>query len=139
MSSPGTPAPATPLTVVDSSGWIEFFTDGPQANDFAPAIEAPPQLIVPSLSLLEVFKWVLREHGESAAIQATALMQRGQVVELNTQLALEAAQLGLAHHLPMADSVILATARRHKARLLTLDSDFAELRDVVWIPKKTKG
>ena len=139
MSSPVRAAHATLLTVVDSSGWIEFFTDGPQANDFAPAIEAPSQLIVPSLSLLEVFKWVLREHGESAAIQATALMQRGHVVELSAQLALEAAQLGLAHHLPMADSVILTTARRHKARLLTLDSDFAELSDVVWIPKKAKG
>ena len=138
MSSPVSPAPATLLTVVDSSGWIEFFTDGPQANAFAPAIEASSQLIVPSLSLLEVFKWVLREHGESAAIQATALMQRGHVVELSAQLVLEAAQLGLAHHLPMADSVILATARRHKARLLTLDSDFANLSDVVWIPKKAK-
>ena len=139
MSSPRAPAPATPLTVVDSSGWIEFFTDGPQANDFAPSIEAPSLLIVPSLSLLEVFKWVLREHGESAAIQATALMQRGHVVELSAQLALEAAQLGLAHHLPMAGSVILATARQHKARLLTMDSDFAELSDVVWIAKKAKG
>ena len=134
-----TPSPTSPLTVVDSSGWIEFFTDGPQADDFAPAIEASSQLIVPSLSLLEVFQWVLREHGESAAIQATALMQRGQVVELSAQLALEAAQLGLAHHLPMADSVILATARRHKARLLTLDSDFADLSDVVWIRKQTNG
>jgi predicted nucleic acid-binding protein len=66
-------------------------------------------------------------------------MQRGHVVELSAQLALEAAQLGLAHHLPMADSVILATARQHNARLLTLDSDFAELSGVVWIPKKTKG
>ena len=137
MSSPVTPA--TPLTVVDSSGWIEFFTDGPQANDFGPAIDAPAKLIVPSLSLLEVFQWVLREHGESAAIQATALMQRGHVVELSAQLALEAAQLGLAHHLPMADSVILATARQHKARLLTMDSDFAELSDGVWIAKKAKG
>ena len=134
-----TPSPASPLTVVDSSGWIEFFTDGPQADDFAPAIEASSQLIVPSLSLLEVFQWVLREHGESAAIQATALMQRGQVVELSAQLALEAAQLGLAHHLPMADSVILATARRHKARLLTLDSDFADISDVMWIRKQTNG
>ena len=125
--------------MVDSSGWIEFFTDGLQANDFAPAIEASTLLIVPSLSLLEVFQWVLKEHGESAAIQATALMQRGHVVELSAQLALEAAQLGLAHHLPMADSVILATARQHKARLLTMDSDFAELSDVVWIPKKAKG
>ena len=139
MSSPGSPAPATPPTVVDSSGWIEFFTDGPQANDFGPAIDAPSKLIVPSLSLLEVFQWVLREHGESAAIQATALMQRGHVVELSAQLALEAAQLGLAHHLPMAGSVILATARQHKARLLTMDSDFAELSDVVWIAKKAKG
>ena len=134
-----TPSPTSPLTVVDSSGWIEFFTDGPQADDFAPAIEASSQLIVPSLSLLEVFQWVLREHGESAAIQATALMQRGQVAELSAQLALEAAQLGLAHRLPMADSVILATARRHKARLLTLDSDFADLSDVVWIRKQTNG
>jgi predicted nucleic acid-binding protein len=122
--------------VVDSSGWIEFFTGGPSAEAFASAIEAVEELLVPSLSLLEVFRWVLRQHGEGPALQAVALMQRGRVVDLGADLALRAAQLGLEHRLPLADSVILATARAHGARLLTMDSDFQGLMDVVLVPRQ---
>lgn len=91
--------------------------------------------MVPALSLFEVFKWVLREHGEGAALQATALMQRPEVVGLSTEIALHAAQLSLDLRLPMADSVMLATARAFDALLITQDADFRGLAGVHWLPK----
>jgi predicted nucleic acid-binding protein len=119
--------------VVDSSGWIEVFTDGPQADHFLALMAEEAALVVPAISIFEVFKWVLREHGEAQAIQAAAAMQRGQVVELDSRLALAAAQLSHAQQLPMADSIILATARDRRARLHTMDSDFRGIADVEWI------
>ena len=97
--------------VVDSSGWIEVFTDGPKSDRFLAVLEQDDLLVVPAICLLEVFKWVLREHSEAQAIQAVAVMQRGKVVDLNSQLAIAAAQLSHTLRLPMADSIILATAR----------------------------
>ena len=125
--------------VVDSSGWIEVFTDGPQAEHFLALMAEESALVVPAISIFEVFKWVLREHGEAQAIQAAAAMQRGQVVELDSRLALAAAQLSHALQLPMADSIILATARDRQARLHTMDSDFRDLADVQWIPGSGAG
>jgi predicted nucleic acid-binding protein len=119
--------------VVDSSGWIEVFTDGPQADHFLALMAEEAALVVPAISIFEVFKWVLREHGEAQAIQAAAAMQRGQVVELDSRLALAAAQLSHAQQLPMADSIILATARDRRARLHTMDSDFRGIAEVEWI------
>jgi predicted nucleic acid-binding protein len=119
--------------VVDSSGWIEVFTDGPQADHFLALMAEESALVVPAITIFEVFKWVLREHGEAQAIQAAAAMQRGQVVELDSRLALAAAQLSHAQQLPMADSIILATARDRRARLHTMDSDFRGMADVEWI------
>jgi predicted nucleic acid-binding protein len=119
--------------VVDSSGWIEVFTDGPQADHFLALMAEEAALVVPAISIFEVFKWVLREHGEAQAIQAAAAMQRGQVVDLDSRLALAAAQLSHALQLPMADSIILATARDRQARLHTMDSDFRGMADVEWI------
>ena len=119
--------------VVDSSGWIEVFTDGRQAEHFLALMADEPSLVVPAISIFEVFKWVLREHGEAQAIQAAAVMQRGQVVDLDSRLALAAAQLSHSLQLPMADSIILATARDHQARLHTMDSDFRGISDVEWI------
>ena len=116
--------------VVDSSGWIELFTNGPLADQFMAVLDAEAALVVPAISILEVFKWVLREHSEAQAIQAAAVMQRGLVVDLDSRLAIAAAQLSHAMRLPMADSVILATARSHQARLYTMDSDFQGLNDV---------
>jgi predicted nucleic acid-binding protein len=116
--------------VVDSSGWIELFTNGPLADRFLALLEVEENLVVPAISILEVFKWVMREHSEAQAIQAAAVMQRGLVVDLDSRLAIAAAQLSHALRLPMADSIILATARAHQARLYTLDADFKDLHDV---------
>jgi len=116
--------------VVKSSGWIELFTNGSLADRFLALLDVEDNLVVPAISILEVFKWVLREHSEAQAIQAAAVMQRGLVVDLDSRLAIAAAQLSHALRLPMADSIILATARAHQARLYTLDADFKDLHDV---------
>jgi len=116
--------------VVDSSGWIEVFTNGPLTDRFLAVIETEASLVVPAISILEVFKWVLREHSEAQVIQAAAVMQRGMVVDLDSRLAIAAAQLSHTLRLPMADSIILATARAHQARLYAMDADFKDLHDV---------
>lgn len=121
--------------VVDSSGWLEYLAETPNADIFAQAIEDPEHLIVPALSVLEVFKWVLRERGEDAALQAAALMQQGHVVELDVALAVRAAKLGIEHKLPLADSVIFATAQAFGAVLWTQDADFPDLPEVNFTPK----
>lgn len=118
------------MNVVDSSGWLEYLADGPNASFFAPAIERSADLLVPTLSIFEVFKRVLGQRDESQALQSIALMHQGQVVELTASLALDAARLSRSARLPMADSIMLATARAHGATLWTQDSDFAGLPDV---------
>lgn len=124
------------MNVVDSSGWLEYFADGSNADFFAPAIERPTSLLVPSISLLEVFKRVLQQRDESAALQAVALMQQGQVVDLDGAIALTAARLGTDFGLPLADSVILATARHFNATVWTQDADFDGLSDVRFTKKR---
>lgn len=124
------------MNVVDSSAWLEYLADGPNAGRFATAIEDVEHLVVPSISLLEVFKRVLQQRDETTALQAAAMMQQGQVVDLDTGLALDAAKLGVDLKLPLADSIILATARRHQAELWTQDSDFKGLTGVHYFAKK---
>lgn len=125
------------MKVVDSSGWLEYFADGKNAEVFAEAIENTGELVVPSISLFEVFKRILQQSGEDAALQAIAIMSQGQVVELDMSLALSAAKLSLLHKLPMADSIILATAYEHHAALLTQDNDFEGLDGVQYFRKPT--
>ncbi|MGV3628925.1 MAG: type II toxin-antitoxin system VapC family toxin [Betaproteobacteria bacterium] len=125
------------MNVVDSSGWLEYLADGANAGFFAPALEAARDLIVPSISVYEVFKRVLQQRGENAALQAAALMQQGRVVELTVPLALAAAQLSVEKSLPMADSIMLATARAFNATLWTQDSDFATMDGVKYVAKKS--
>lgn len=127
------------MNVVDSSGWLEYFADGPNAGFFAPAIEATRELLVPTLSLCEVFKRVLQQRGEGEALQAVALMQQGQIVELTSALALAAAKAGIEHRLPMADSIVLATAQAHGAILWTQDADFERIAGVKYVAKKPVG
>ncbi len=123
------------LNVVDSSGWLEYFADGPNADFFAPPLEKPDLLIVPSISLLEVFKRILHQRGENEALQAMALMMEGRVVDLDADLALRAAMIGLSEKLPLADSVMLATAQKFGALLWTQDGDFENLAGVRFIKK----
>lgn len=123
------------MNVVDSSGWLEYFADGPNASFFATAIERTDALVVPSISLHEVFQRVLSQRGEHAALRVIVQMQQGHVVELDAALAIEAARLSHDLKLPMADSVILQTARRHGAQLWTQDADLEGLEGVRYVAK----
>lgn len=124
------------MNVVDSSGWLEYLADGPNADFFAQAIEAVTDLAVPTLSLYEVFKRVLQQRGEGDALQAVAIMIQGNVIDLNVDLALSAAKVSMELKLPMADSVMLATAQAHGATLWTQDADFEEIAGVQYIAKR---
>ena len=120
--------------VVDSSAWLEYLADGPNATYFAPAIEETAQLIVPVICLYEVYKRVYQRRDEGDALRCIALMQQGTVVDLDSALSLEAAAISLTHRLPTADSLILATAHRNSALLWTQDSDFEGLNGVNYRP-----
>ncbi|MCX5998946.1 MAG: type II toxin-antitoxin system VapC family toxin [Chloroflexi bacterium] len=121
------------MNVVDSSGWLEYLADGPNADFFAPAICNLSDLIVPTISLYEVFKRVLQRADETQALRTIALMEQGMVIDLNAAVALSAARLSANAGLPMADSMMLATARAYGADLWTQDSDFAGMDGVRYI------
>jgi predicted nucleic acid-binding protein len=121
------------MNIVDSSGWLEYFAAGPNASFFEPAITKPADLLVPTVSLYEVFKRVYQQRGESEALVAVALMEQGAVIDLDPTLALSAAKLSVDRELPMADSIMLATARQAGAELWTQDADFEGLEGVRYI------
>ena len=118
------------MNLVDSSGWLEYFSDGPRASHFEKPLKDTARLVVPTVCLFEVFKVVIRERGEDDALQAAALMKQGVVVELTAEIALAAAKLSFVKKLPMADSIILATGRSTKATIWTLDKDFESIERV---------
>ncbi len=123
------------MNVVDSSGWLEYFADATNADFFAPAIEDVASLIVPVGTLYEVFRRVASQRGFDPAYIAVSQMRQGRVIDLNAHLAVSAANLSLEHKIPMADSVILATAGLHDAILWTQDEDFRGLDNVRYMAK----
>lgn len=123
------------MNVIDSSAWLEYFAEAPNAGFFAPAIESIAELVVPSITVYEVFKRVLQQRGEDDALQAVAVMAQGRLVELDMALALSAARVSCDLRLPMADSVILATARRFEAVLWTQDSDLQGIDGVAYVAR----
>lgn len=123
------------MNVVDSSGWLEFFADGPNAAFFAPPIQKPTELIVPSVSIYEVFKRILQQKEESDALRAVAAMHQGAVLPLDESLALSAARLSVDAKLPMADSIMLAAARASGATLWTQDRHFEGMEGVRYAPQ----
>ncbi len=118
------------MNIVDSSGWLEYFAGGPNTEFFSEPIEEPSELLVPTISLYEVFKRVLQQRDESEALRAIAFMQSGEIIDLTSTIALHAAKISTELKIPMADSVMLATARESDAVLWTQDSDFEDLKDV---------
>ena len=123
------------MNVVDSSAWLAYFADEPSAGFFAAAIEDDELLVVPTTCIHEVFKVVLRERGEDAAFRAVAAMQRGVVLDLNSELAMEAAALGIEEGVSLADSIIDAAARQVGATLCTQDAHFEGRPGVAYRPK----
>ncbi len=124
------------MNLVDSSGWLEYFADGPNADFFARAIQDVKRLVVPTLSIFEVFKRIAQQRGEGEALQAVAVMQQGTVVDLSAPLALDSARVSLDEQLPMADSIMLATARACGATLWTKDAHFKDIEGVRYIEKE---
>ena len=124
------------MNVVDSSGWIEYLAGGPNVGCFREPIEDALALLVPSLSLFEVYRHMLRHRGREEALSVVAAMRKGAVIDLDDRLAMEAAELSIETRLPLADSVMLATARSRGAELWTQDSDFEGLEDVRYFKKR---
>jgi len=125
------------MKVVDSCGWLEYFGNGPNAAFFAKAIERTADLVVPTVSLYEVFKRVLQQRGEGDALQAVAVMQQGLVAELSGTMALSAARISVDLGLPMADSIMLATARAYDATLWTQDAGFEGVPGANYVRKRS--
>ena len=123
------------MNLVDSSGWLEYLADGPNATFFAPALEATADLLVSTVNIYEVFKRVLQQRGQDEALRAVALMQQAVVADVTASIAMSAAQLSAESGLPMADSLILATARAHHAVLWTQDADFEGIEGVRFVKK----
>jgi predicted nucleic acid-binding protein len=124
------------MNIVDSSGWLAHFADEPNAKHFQAPLSDPASLVVPTVTIYEVFKVIRREAGENDALQAALAMQKGTVVDLTASLAIAASKLSLEQDLPMADSIILATAREFEATIWTQDSDFDGMDEVKYFPKK---
>lgn len=124
------------MNVVDSSAWLSYFAGDGNAAVFAEPIEALAALLVPSITITEVFKHVLRQRGEEAALVVTAHMQQGRIISLDAELAMDAAKYGALHRLPLADSIIFATAKKYSAVIWTQDNDFEGLENVRYFSRK---
>jgi predicted nucleic acid-binding protein len=127
------------MNLVDTSGWFEYFFGGPNAAHFAPPIEDTEKLLVSVVCLYEVFKKVNVVADAARALQAVAQMKQGRIVDLTEDVALNAALVSLKHKLPMADSLIYATARSQGATLWTQDVHFSTLPGVNYRDARTKG
>ena len=127
------------MIVIDSSGWREFFADGPHAAEFANRLRQPAAVITPTVAMYEVYKWIKRERSEDEALDAVATMKKTIVVSLTEEVALTAADLSLEYGLAMADSMMLAFARENDAAFVTTDSGFEGIDGVTVFSKKTKS
>ena len=124
------------MNLIDSSVWLEYFTDGPNAKYYKEVLSKADEIVVPTICIYEVFKVVLREGNENDALQAIALMQQGQLVDLTSDIALQASKISIEKKLPMADSIILSTAQYTNAVIWTQDRDFQNIPNVKYFPKK---
>jgi predicted nucleic acid-binding protein len=127
------------VIIIDSSGWVEFFTDGPLADVYGGRLRNLPTILTPVIILYEVYKRLKRDLSEQEAVVAVSAMQRTRVVPITSELALTAADLSLEHDLAMADAIILATASLYHAELVTSDRDFAAIPGVTYLPKPKSG
>lgn len=126
------------MNVVDSSAWLSYFAGDDNAEVFSEPIEKIPELLVPSIVITEVFRNVLRQRGEDSALIIAAHMNQGKIISLDSELAMDAAKFGVRHKLPLADSIIFATAQKYSALLWTQDAYFESLENVRYISSKSQ-
>jgi predicted nucleic acid-binding protein len=119
--------------LVDSSGWIEYFSGGPLAERYGSYLGRPAELITPTIAVYEVYKKIKRERGEELALRVTASLTATEVIPLTESIALLAADISLQYGLAMADAIIYATARDQEAQVLTSDADLKDLPGVVYL------
>ena len=123
------------MKVIDSSGWLEFFADGPRAGDYEEHLSDLEQVLTPTLVVYEIYKWLKRERSEEEALVAVGQLDKSHIVPLTTTIALTAADLSLEHGLAMADATVYATGLVHQVPVITSDGDFQGLPGVVYIEK----
>lgn len=123
------------MILVDSSGWVEYFTDGPLADQFAPHLERLEEVVTPTIVMFEVYRIIRRRRSEEEAMRAIAQMQKTSIVDLDQFLALTAADVSVEHGLAMADAIVYATGRVTGAHTVTADADFAGLEDVTVVTR----
>ena len=121
------------MILVDSCGWIEFLADGDKAGEYAKHFSESVNIITPTIVIYEVYKKVLRDHGEEAAVMVAAQMNNTRVIELSESLSLFAANLSIKHNLPMADAIVYATAKELECKVVTSDNHFSDLDNVIFI------
>jgi len=119
--------------LVDSSGWIEYFSSGPLAERYGSYLTRPAKLITPTVVVYEVYKKIKRERGEQLALRATARLTATEVIPLTESIALLAADVSLQYGLAMADAIVYATAQDQDAQVLTSDADLKDLPGVVYL------
>ena len=122
------------MNLVDSSGWLEYFTDGKNAGKFAVAIEDTERLMVSTLNIYEVYKKVITERDEDAALEAVAMMQHARVIEVTSSIAIQAAKFSYIFKIPLADSIIYITSIENNAVVWTQDADFKGMDGVEYFP-----
>ncbi|MBI5753974.1 type II toxin-antitoxin system VapC family toxin [Candidatus Peregrinibacteria bacterium] len=123
------------MNILDSSAWLEYFADTKNAGNFSKIIENTKDLIVPTITIYEVFKKVLQKKDRKKATETIAYMKQGKIVDLNLNLSLEAVKLNMKYNLPMTDSIILATAKQYNATVWTQDADFKGIPGVKYFKK----
>lgn len=123
------------MNLVDSSGWLEFFTDGPLASKYSHYLEEPQELVVPTLVIYEVYKKIKKERTEEEALLSIAHMGKAKIIVLDDTLAMSAADVSLKYSLSMADAIIYATSLQENAKLITSDIHFSQLNNVVFLKK----
>ena len=123
------------MNLVDSSGWLEYLSDGKNADSFSTPLNDIENVIVPTICIYEVFRVVIREKGENEALQAVALMKQGNIVDLSFEISIQAAKFSIDNKIPMADSIIYTTGQKYNAIIWTQDDDFKNLPGVKYFPK----
>ncbi len=121
------------MLLIDSSGWIEFFTDGPLAREYAKHLKDPARIITPTVVLYEVYRKIKREKTEEQALLAVSFMNRTSVIDLSESIALLAADLSIQNSLPMADAMVYATAMENNCSVVTSDEHFKKLGKVIFV------